>query len=179
MAAQAQAMMLVQPAAAVPRVDSLEDDQQVAAAPDMAAGVLKEGPSTGRGMGVPQAHSPPPPQQVVGGSRAGQEASHAPLPQLPDFSSLDMPDARKRRNSQVAVLLQLARELKGPESVGQVVRRLRTYTDQDLSAVMAEWYDPVQLVQTAGGSEADVRALANELLDRITAGQPEQAGLGA
>jgi hypothetical protein len=53
LAAQAQALMLVQPAASVPRSDSLEAVQQAAAAPDMAAGGGVE--ASGAGQAPPAA----------------------------------------------------------------------------------------------------------------------------
>jgi hypothetical protein len=42
---------------------------------------------------------------------------------------------------------------------------------------MEQWYGPVQLLQAVGGVDADVRALADDLLDRIAAGDTEQAEL--
>jgi hypothetical protein len=90
-----------------------------------------------------------------------------------------MPDARKSRNEQCRVLMQLAMAVRGPAGLGPLADRLEEISNEALVGLMERWYDPVQLVQAVGGSEAEVRARANKLLDRITAGDLAQAGLGA
>jgi hypothetical protein len=135
-----------------------------------------EGPSTAVDLGLHHAPEAPSPQQAASGSRGGQEASHAPLPQLPDLSNLRAPDEWDARCAQVAALMQLARALRGPADLGPLAGRLQDISNRDLWGLMAQCYQPVQQLQAVGGSEADVRALANRLLDRITAADAAGSG---
>jgi hypothetical protein len=71
--------------------------------------------------------------------------------------------------------MQLATALRGPTVPGPLAGRLREVSNKALWALMVQWYEPAQQVQ-AIGSESDVRALAIELLDRITAGDAAGSG---
>jgi hypothetical protein len=94
----------------------------------------------------------------------------APLPQLPDFSSLDKEDRWKGRLAQVTTLLKLGQAVLQPTDLGSLASKLQDIKTEALWVLMAQYYLPVQQLQAVGGYDAAVRALAAKLLGQVMAG---------